>query len=328
MRFSLLGQYLAVGLVSCVAAQEVECWAPDGKTRADNETYVPCNKLGIQQDGIFSSCCALDGNPDKRDTCTSLGLCNGADRRLRRGFCTDKSWKSKACVNVCITTEDGGDPSNSSVITGCNDGSGKYCCGDTTSCCGTSRAVTIPTQESVCTAHTLNSDDGSGDAATFKNATIGLAVVAGVTLLAAVASTLWFLRQNKSLKKQLADEKLAAGHQQASMMHNNRGSMVPTMTDSNHPGGSVYGGSTTHHPSPMPDHSHPYHKAPGSSPPPHPPLSPHSDGHHGNMQRYSELDAGTNRIEMASPDPYAQQNRNSTQPSYSSPMHSPGLPQQ
>ncbi|KAK8050919.1 hypothetical protein PG993_002304 [Apiospora rasikravindrae] len=302
MRFSLLGQLLAIGLVSCVAAQEVECWAPDGKTRADNETYVPCNKLGIQQDGIFSSCCALDGTPDKRDTCTSLGLCSGADRRLRRGFCTDKTWKSKACVDVCITTQDGGDASNSSVITACNDGSNKYCCGDTRSCCGTSRAITIPMQESVCTAHTLDSEGGV-DATTFKNATIGLAVVAGASLLAAVASTLWFLRQNKSLKKQLADEKLAAGHQQASMSMHNRASAVSTMTD-----------STTHHPSLMADHSQPYYrnKTPGSPPPPHPPLSPNSEVHHGNMHRYSELDAGTNRIEMASPDPYTQQNRNST----------------
>ncbi|KAK8091300.1 hypothetical protein PG994_000805 [Apiospora phragmitis] len=320
MRFSLLGQLLALGLVSCITAQEVACWAPDGKTEANNNTYVPCNKLGIQQDGIFSSCCALDGPAEKRDTCSSTGLCNGFDRRLRRGFCTDKTWKSKAC--------DGGDPSNSSVITPCNDGSSQYCCGDTTSCCGTSRAVTIPTQESVCSAHTLDSDDASSDATTFKNATIGLAVVAGVSLLVAIASTLWFLRQNKSLKKQLADEKLASEQHNTSTMHD-RPSVVPTMTDSNHPGGSVYGGGSTHNQSPMPDHSHPYYnKTPVGSPPPqHPPMSRNSEVH-GNLSRYSELDAGTNRIEMASPDPYTQQNRNSTQPNYSTPLHSPGLPQQ
>ncbi|KAK7928320.1 hypothetical protein PG985_005318 [Apiospora marii] len=345
MRYSQIGQLLAFGLVSCATAQEVTCWAPDGKTQADNETYVPCNKLGIQQDGIFSSCCALDGPAERRDTCSSLGLCNGPDNRLRRGFCTDKTWKSKACVDVCITTEDGGNPSNSSVITNCNDGSGKYCCGETTSCCGTDRAVSIPTQDSVCSAHTA--DDNGSDATTFKNATIGLAVVAGVSLLVAMASIFWFLRQNKSLKQQLADEKSNSEHrhhQQASMMHD-RASVVPTMTDSNHPGGSVYGGSTTHHnnQSPLLDPSHPYYnKTPHGSPPPQP-MSPNSDIHHhnnNNMARYSELDGGTaNRIEMASPDPYTQQNRNSTQtnnnnrdstqhPNYSSPLHSPDLPQQ
>ncbi|KAK6819381.1 hypothetical protein PG987_015864 [Apiospora arundinis] len=336
MRYSVFG-LLAVGLVSCVTAQEVACWAPDGIKQADNETYVPCNKLGIQQDGIFSSCCALDGPAEKRDTCSSLGLCVGSDRRLRRGFCTDKTWKSKACVNVCIATEEGGDPSNITVLTPCNDGSNKHCCGDTTSCCSGPKAVTIPTQDSVCTAHSLNSDESSGDATKFKNATIGLAVVAGVTLLALLASSFWFLRQNKTLKKQLADEKLASeqqhrDHQQASMVHD-RASVVPTFTDSNHPGGSVYGGSTVgHHQSPSMDHSHPYYnKTPHGSPPPqHMPMSPNSEVH-GNIARYSELDGGTtNRSEMASPDPYTQQNRNSTQPSnnFSTPLHSPGLPQQ
>lgn len=188
----------------------------------------------------------------------------------------------------------------------------------------------------------------------FKNATIGLAVVAGVSLLVAIASTLWFLRQNKSLKQQLADEKSNSEnhhHHQASTMHD-RASVVPNMADSNHPGaGSVYGGSTTHHnQSSLLDPSHPYYnKTPHGSPPPqhqNPPMSPGPDIQHNNnnLARYSELDGGTaNRIEMASPDPYTQQARNSTQtqnnnnnnnhdsalhPNYSSPLHSPSLPQQ
>ncbi|KAK8091415.1 uncharacterized protein PG998_015230 [Apiospora kogelbergensis] len=331
MRYSVFG-LLAASLVSYVTAQEIACWPPDGKVAADNETYVPCNKLGIQQDDVFSSCCALDGPAEKRDTCSSLGLCIGSDRRVRRGFCTDRTWKSKACVNVCVTTEEGGDPSNSTVMTPCNDGSNKYCCGDTTSCCSGPKAVMLTTQESVCTAHSLNSDEGSGaDAAKFKNATIGLAVVAGVMLLVALASAFWFLRQNKALKQQLADEKLASEHHRETSTMHERASTVPTFTDSNHPGGgSVYGGSTTHQ-SPNPGHSHPYYnKTPQGSPPPQHqnPLSPNSEVH-GNIARYSELDGGTtNRSEMASPDPYTQQNRNSTQPSnFSVPMHSPGLPQ-
>lgn len=100
---------LALGLTTLLApsvatAQEVECWAPDGETRADNTTYVPCNKLGIQQEGVYSSCCNLDGKPGSRDLCTTTGLClNGSV--LSRGYCTDKTWDSPACVNVC-TDED------------------------------------------------------------------------------------------------------------------------------------------------------------------------------------------------------------------------------
>lgn len=83
-----------------ITAQEVSCWAPDGETLADNTTYVPCNKLGIQQEGVYSTCCNLDGRPGERDLCTTTGLClnNGV---LHRGYCTDKTWDSPACVNVC-----------------------------------------------------------------------------------------------------------------------------------------------------------------------------------------------------------------------------------
>jgi hypothetical protein len=97
-----LGLLLVTAFGPLVAADEVRCWAPDGKTLADNETVVPCNKLGIQQDGVYSSCCRLDGDADQRDFCTTTGLClSTADGVLRREYCTDKTWNSPACVNVC-----------------------------------------------------------------------------------------------------------------------------------------------------------------------------------------------------------------------------------
>lgn len=84
-----------------VSAQgQVTCFAPDGVTVADNETYVPCNKLGITQQGVHSSCCRLDGPAQDRDLCASTGLCIN-DGIIKRGYCTDKTWKSPACVNVC-----------------------------------------------------------------------------------------------------------------------------------------------------------------------------------------------------------------------------------
>lgn len=92
---------LVLGLAACATAQEVDCWAPDGVTRADNETYVPCNKLGIQQADVFSMCCALDGPAEDRDICSSSGLCTDRSNRLTRAYCTDKTWKSKACLNIC-----------------------------------------------------------------------------------------------------------------------------------------------------------------------------------------------------------------------------------
>lgn len=84
-----------------VSAQEVSCFAPDGKTLADNETYVPCNKLGITQEGVYSSCCNLDGKAGDRDLCTTTGLCLNKGL-LFRGYCSDKTWESDACVKVCM----------------------------------------------------------------------------------------------------------------------------------------------------------------------------------------------------------------------------------
>ncbi|KAI5922646.1 hypothetical protein F4810DRAFT_711240 [Camillea tinctor] len=83
-----------------VRADGVVCYAPYGVTIASNDTYVPCNKLGITQAGVYSSCCALDGDPDQRDLCATTGLClnNGV---IRRESCTDPTWNSATCVNIC-----------------------------------------------------------------------------------------------------------------------------------------------------------------------------------------------------------------------------------
>lgn len=102
MLLSVVAQLLALTLVPGARADEVECWAPDGKTKGDNDTYVPCNKLGITQNGVYSTCCRLDGDPDERHLCAASGLCLKGGVLLR-GYCTDKNWDSPACVNVCTS---------------------------------------------------------------------------------------------------------------------------------------------------------------------------------------------------------------------------------
>jgi nitrate reductase NapE component len=202
---------LIASLVHVSMADEVACWAPDGVTMADNSTYVPCNKLGIEQEGVYSSCCQLDGDPDERDLCTTTGLCllRGV---LSRGYCTDRNWDSPACVNVC-TEDENGDASNStSEMTSCGDST--YCCGSNNlQCCGTDRAITIPTQASVIRTETRESS-------TFRNVTIALAVVLGVVALVAAGVIIWLLQKNKGLRRQVdektqAYETLSSEHAQA-----------------------------------------------------------------------------------------------------------------
>ncbi|KAI6782751.1 uncharacterized protein J7T54_000894 [Emericellopsis cladophorae] len=192
MRFALTTHVLALGLglVSVSQAHEKTCWAPDGKTKADNETYVPCNKLGIEEDGVHSSCCNLDGKTDERDLCAQTGLCNN-DGILWRGYCTDQSWESAACVNVCTDESKGGNVTGIVMLTPCGDG--RYCCGDTTACCSGEDAFSIPIQEEVIQGATHSYE-------TYKHATIGLAAVFGVVSLVALLGIFWLLKKNRSLK--------------------------------------------------------------------------------------------------------------------------------
>ncbi|KAI1818096.1 hypothetical protein GGS20DRAFT_389503 [Poronia punctata] len=271
-----IGLLLAASLGSLVSGDEVQCWAPDGITLADNETVVPCNKLGIQQNGVHSSCCRLDGDARQRDFCTTAGLClNTHDSALRREYCTDKTWKSPACVNICTDPEDGGSRNSSVKMTACSDGSGKYCCGENNlECCGTDRAIEIPTQMSVI------SDDDQDSSDSFKNATIGLAVVLGALFLAAAGVMTWLLRQNKAIKRELS-EKINQEQSQP---------LPPTIV--------------TPYQDTFPTSPQPQYKPPGS------PGIPTYEMNSSQTQRYSELDASTMapRSEMSSPGPHLYDN--------------------
>lgn len=314
MQFSTAGRLLVLGLATCATAQEVACWAPDGVTRADNETYVPCNKLGIQQADVYSMCCALDGPADERDICSASGLCTASGRGLTRAYCTDKTWKSKACLNICMDDNANGNSTGPSEMTACNDGTGSYCCGGNTQCCGTSRAVSIPAfQDSVCHNTSADEDEDAAALSTWRSATIGLAAALGVTLLAALASTVWMARQNKKLKKQLAARPDGPGGMMQHQQHydGGAGGHTPSVSHAAQFQHQHYTGSTQQHHSPLPEHGHLYNKPSlggggGGTVSPPAMHSPQSDTFPGNVHRYSELDAAaTARSEMASPPPDA-----------------------
>jgi hypothetical protein len=309
MFHSIIVQLLmaASSLPVSVSADEVNCFAPDGKTLADNETYVPCNKLGITQEGVYSSCCNLDGKSGERDLCTTTGLCLNKGI-LFRGYCSDKSWESDACVKVCMDeavrieyshfyirginsqlTPQGGGSSNGTVeITPCTDG--KYCCGhNNLNCCGTDRAFELPTLVNVkngnVTQTAIVTVTAIAESATFKNATIGLAVVLGVVALIAAGAVFALHRKNLALHKQLDDRHQAPAPAPAPSMAQSstpgpfRQSEIDPYQDfgpgSTITSASVYGGTPPYH-----------NKAVSSIPPSSPGLS-EAPTH----MRYSELDA-------------------------------------
>ena len=103
---------IAAALLSTFVGQTIAadkaCFMPNGTDRntlpdakADSTGYVPCNQVGA-----FSMCCRFSG-----DTCMDNGLCQSynADGKeiIWRESCTDRSWTSPECLNLCITGGDG-----------------------------------------------------------------------------------------------------------------------------------------------------------------------------------------------------------------------------
>lgn len=183
-----------------------------------------------------------------------------------------------------------------------------YCCGlNNLECCGTDRAVVIPTQASVVASNVTETAvvTETSTPSTYKNATIGLAVVLGVLALAAAGAIFYLLRQNKSLYAQLnssppePDTAAAAGTHQT------------PMSQTTHPyqDYAADGSTVTGSPHPTQQEYAQYNKAPMS------PSIPEVEG----SNRYSELDGGfTHRSDVGSP----VQHDGSP---YASPMHSPRL---
>ncbi|KAF6821433.1 hypothetical protein CMUS01_11388 [Colletotrichum musicola] len=186
----------ALGLATKALAQEASCYAPNGDI-ANNSTYSACNRLGITQAGVFSTCCALNAAVEERELCSSSGLCITQQQKQIRGFCTDKTWESNACVRFCMDEESGGSSSNLSFLTPCNDGTATYCCGDSnTACCGTDDAVELIPQP----VAAAGPDGPSGG--TIAGVVIGC--LAGLGLLGA-AFSFWSRRRHWNKTKDADD---------------------------------------------------------------------------------------------------------------------------
>jgi len=165
-------------------------------------------------------------------------------------------------------------------MTACSDGTGTYCCGSNNlECCGTDRAIVIPTQGSV--VSTDNNDSSDSSNSSYKGATIGLAVVLGVFAIASLCAILWLLKQKKSVEQQL--------HEKINQLNQEHSQQTPTPAIV----------------TPYQDYSTPatpgYKDSLAPTSPGHAPYEMNSQG-----QRYSELDASAiaPRSEMGSPRPH------------------------
>ena len=73
------------------------CYLPDGQP-VDDPSVQPCNQAGGP---TVSMCCSLNRtiHPDQ---CLENGLCTGGGN-VFRDSCTDNTWKSPLCLNLCTT---------------------------------------------------------------------------------------------------------------------------------------------------------------------------------------------------------------------------------
>jgi hypothetical protein len=94
--------YLVAHLALESAASYAECYAPDGST---GYAYLPC----VADLNVDSMCCvlnltALEAFGDtvaNLDTCLPNGLCLSNFGQYSRDLCTDKTWQSPNCLNIC-----------------------------------------------------------------------------------------------------------------------------------------------------------------------------------------------------------------------------------
>ena len=93
-----------ISQIALASAIVTPCYAPDGSL-APGTGYLPC----VATSNVDSMCCVLNSTALTQagetiadaDTCLPNGLCLEVSETTRRAYCTDKTWKSPNCLDVC-----------------------------------------------------------------------------------------------------------------------------------------------------------------------------------------------------------------------------------
>ncbi len=104
-RYRLL--HLLFASAASVAALS-DCYLPNGTAFPLSAAYEPC----IATENVFSMCCVLNVtalvalrlSAGNLDTCLPNGMCQppAGVGGFTRDLCTDPTWKSPNCLNVCV----------------------------------------------------------------------------------------------------------------------------------------------------------------------------------------------------------------------------------
>ena len=174
--------------------------------------------------------------------------------------------------------QNGGTSNGTAEISPCGDGT--YCCGhNNLNCCDTDKAFTLPTQSSVVASNVTETAvvTETANSSSYKDATIGLAVVLGVVALAALLGILWLLKKNRELSSQLAQNQQPTHAQMQQTPQSQY--MDPYLQEQEDERRTEITSASS------PSHGH------SAFTPYKPPTSPSVPEIDGNHHRYSELDA-------------------------------------
>ena len=95
----------ATGHLAHAGAELADCFLPNGTAVPLSFAYQLC----ISTQNVHSMCCvlnitaleALGENAGNLDICLTNGLCQTPQGGYGRDLCTDKTWTSPNCLNVC-----------------------------------------------------------------------------------------------------------------------------------------------------------------------------------------------------------------------------------
>jgi len=184
---------------------------------------------------VVSMCCVLNSTALEAlgesgshiDTCLENGMCQppaGSAGQFARNLCTDQTWRSPNCLNVCTDPSNGGTSSDTSFLTHCTDGS--WCCGGAnTTCCNNNQGFQVasaisPYINAASTrTGTTTSATGTGTSApetgnssstvpptsspssSLNGVAIGLGAALGILLLGAIAFGIFLWGKKKAARR-------------------------------------------------------------------------------------------------------------------------------